>query len=220
MAAIIMRHGEVTANVNGLFSGGGSDTPLTQRGIETTKFLAQEIKSRFPSVADEKVYYYTSHRKRTIDTAAIIHENFPNKHIFYPNKSLLLAERHGGIYENQPIDLFHKKMEELESQGKDTFFWSEDGCESSYEHRLRVMNWIDRKGVIHYGLKKSDILLIIVCHRYTSQHLRELVFGGKEEPHDHGTAYVYQINDGRLHKEIIDVSQKRISPANNSPVVP
>lgn len=137
MKLILVRHGETEANAKSLVQGGGSDYPLTEKGIEQAKKVSEFLK-------DEKIdLAYSSDLKRAVSTANEILKHHKVELI----KTKELREVHAG-------DLEGKKTQAGEKVFSATF--KAKGGESLLEARERLSKF--------YDSIKEDKNILLVGH--------------------------------------------------------
>ena len=105
MNIIFLRHGEATDNVKGIISDRESYySTLTENGIKTVK---ESIKS-LPSKIDK---IYVSPFKRTIETANIVHEKYPDCEVIIENRIHEIDHgKYSGQKNNEDLDETRKKQ--------------------------------------------------------------------------------------------------------------
>ncbi len=93
------RHGQTESNIQGVFSGGGSDTPLTNTGLQQAEELGQDLKDADVSID----HIICSPKARAYDTAVIIAKKigFDPQNI---QKDVRLTERNSGVLVGTPIE--------------------------------------------------------------------------------------------------------------------
>ncbi len=111
LSIILVRHGESEANVRNVIVSDRFDPPLTPKGRQDTKFLAQQWK-------DQPVHaIYASPLKRTLETARIWAETFQIDSVQPDDR---LHEIHLGAFDGQVIDdLLHSKRDIYEKWKQD-----------------------------------------------------------------------------------------------------
>ena len=98
MKIYIMRHGQTIQNSKSHVQGGGSDSPLTKKGIKKTSEASKIIESLNIQMI------FSGDLGRHLQTVSIVNKN-NIKHIIDPN----LNEANFGCFENKPIWLMYVK---------------------------------------------------------------------------------------------------------------
>lgn len=151
MEVYLVRHGESTANVEGIFSG-HMDVELTKGGEDQADAISESLSHiEFDAV-------YSSDLKRALKTAELA-----TKGRFEIVTSRGLREMSFGIFEG-------KSLQDLEAEGTEEFLiWSKDyvnnivpGGESIVTSGERVVEYY--KDIIHNSLKKGYERIIIFAH--------------------------------------------------------
>lgn len=137
----MLRHGQTQANLGGVFSGGGVDTPLTEEG----RAQAREAAMLVAALPIRPVAIVHSHLSRARDTARIVNEAM-NLEI---SEDRSLGEQVGGEMEGQPFEQFR----DLVLQDKDP-----PGGEPLPVFRERV-----RRGIAA-ALERDESPVLIVSH--------------------------------------------------------
>jgi probable phosphoglycerate mutase len=107
-----MRHGESVANAAGLIAGGGTDSPLTERGRDQSEAAAELLAPLAPRAV------FVSPQGRAVDTAAPIARRLG----LTPQPVADLYERHWGVLEGRPLsDIVDRSMTAPGGESLDEF---------------------------------------------------------------------------------------------------
>ena len=142
----IVRHGETEFNVKEIMQG-QVNSPLTQNGQRQAKEREVDLSGiHFDAI-------FSSDLGRTVQTAEILNINRKLE----INTSKLLREKHFGIYEGRPIQVFLdenkellKKFEQLSEEEKKTFKY-EPTQETDEEITVRMLTILREIGVTYIG---------------------------------------------------------------------
>jgi probable phosphoglycerate mutase len=146
----LARHGQNEDNVEGILNG-HRDKPLTQKGIEQAKEIAQRIK-------DEGIFFdiiYSSPLCRAFDTAKIISDAIGSSE---PKKEPLLIERDFGIMTGKNIQDIEKLCSPNIIKGDViTYFLDPENAETFSDLMKRARILLDK---IEANYNDGNILLV------------------------------------------------------------
>ncbi len=139
----LMRHGETTSNVKGIFSGRGSDPELTDNGKTQADIIGKLFKAEY-----QINYIVSSNMTRTNQTATIINQHL-NLITHYDNE---IQEKDKGKLEGELISFGLPVLELLQ----DNETHPEYGGESDATFRVRIVNALCK----YFALETETILLV------------------------------------------------------------
>jgi probable phosphoglycerate mutase len=179
---ILVRHGETAANIEQVWHG-SIDTPLTARGQQQARRVAQRIQRDFPDAAA----IYSSDLQRAHDTAGAIHELLGAPHRAHPE----LREYDLGAWEGKTFAELHHELEFFQHIRNDPHF-APHGGESPSAVAARIGGALrriaddhpsERVVVVTHGGALSMAMGAILDGHYTRWHsvmdncaISELVF--------------------------------------------
>ncbi len=159
------RHGEALDNVEDRY-GGSSNDPLTERGGETARQLAEKISHLTPS--PKKIY--TSSFKRAAETAEIISQTLGLSVI--KREDLKERDRYGILTRLTKTEA-KNKYPDLVEQVQD-YRQTITGAETYEHYRYRVLK------ALNEIFQKENQDLLIVCHGGTFRIVMWELFGKKD----------------------------------------
>lgn len=146
----LTRHGQNTDNIAGILNG-HRDMPLTEKGIEQAREVAEKIK-------EAKIHFdfvYSSPLKRALETAQIISEI---THSDAPQKEQLLIERDFGIMTGEKVaDIEKMCAPNIIKTEIITYFIDANGAESFPDLMRRAKVLLEK---IYDKHKSGNILLV------------------------------------------------------------
>lgn len=167
MSLVLVRHGESAANAEGIWCGGGLDSPLTETGEDQALNCGEELRDiDFAAV-------YCSPLRRSRDTADTIMQRnrlgLPEGGDIQVKHELL--ERHNGIITGmtnaEALTLFpRRKWLEWERD----YFKAPPGGESLYDTAERVLPFVQNEVI---PLIRRDLNVLIVSH----SDVMKVIFG-------------------------------------------
>lgn len=149
------RHGQSEANANGVIAG-WTDSPLTNLGMSQAEDLAKEIK-KSGLVFD---CIFSSPLSRALDTAKIIASTV-GYHINEIKIIEGLKEKHGGLFENQPISAICgvKEDEIKKSGGEDASMFMSRVLDTRAEISAKSFGFKNVLLVAHSGVYKMNEII-------------------------------------------------------------
>ena len=147
---ILVRHGETEWNKLKRIQGGGSDTPLNEKGVQQAQSLALKLKP-------ERVQaIYSSRLQRALDTALAI----ARYHQLEVDSEPSLNEIDAGEMEGTPIDKIGSHLDQLLIKQDGSIFKTHGG-ESLAEVQQRAWSTIQRLVDKHH-----DGVIVVVSHYF------------------------------------------------------
>lgn len=107
---LIVRHGQNHSNAARVFGGRTNDTPLTDLGVGQALDTGEKLREKVSRID----LVVTSPMRRTIQTASHIIDRFGNVDSTPIQTSESLHERDAGSYENKPLELYEKEVNNVE----------------------------------------------------------------------------------------------------------
>lgn len=164
----LIRHGETEGAEVRRYKG-SIDVPLSKKGIEQMKWVAEYMNKSYMSYKSHKTYnaIYCSDLSRAVKSAEIIAEPYGLKPIIVPE----LRERNFGIWEGMSFDEIKEKYpKEFDAWASNPLKFSPMEGESTIEVRDRVIKALDKilnnaegqsiKASKHQRVRNSDTLTL------------------------------------------------------------